>query len=134
MGTTGRPYIVLGDKTSHGGTVITADFTSLIDGKAMARIGDKVVCPKCKGVFAIKQGAPSILTIEGTGYARHMDMTDCGANLIASQVTAMGVNEQSPGHANLTASPPLAAPTESGICLSCLRKAAHLGSPTVIRD
>ena len=28
----------------------------------------------------------------------------------------------------------VAASTDSGICLDCLRKAAHFGSPTVIRE
>ncbi len=85
-----RPFIVMGDKTSHGGTVITADLTSLIDGKPMARVGDLVVCPRCKGVFRIKTGTDNMRDEDGNGYARHLDITDCGAHLIASQATAAG--------------------------------------------
>ena len=70
-----RPFVVMGDKTSHGGTVISADFTSDIHGKYMARVGDMVVCPKCKGVFAINSGAPDMVDGAGRGYARHMDTT-----------------------------------------------------------
>lgn len=41
-----RPIIVLGDKTDHDGTVIGASTTTDIDGKGVARVGDKVICPK----------------------------------------------------------------------------------------
>lgn len=83
-----RPFIVLGDKTTHGGVVISADLTSTIHGKAMARLGDLVACPKCKGVFAIRARTPGIAGYDGLNYARHMDLTDCGAYLLASQITS----------------------------------------------
>ena len=41
-----RPFIVMGDRTSHGGTVISADMTMDICGKPMVRVGDLTVCPK----------------------------------------------------------------------------------------
>ncbi len=136
-----RPFIVMGDKTSHGGTVITADLTSLIDGKPMARVGDLVVCPRCKGVFRIKTGTDNMRDEDGNGYARHLDITDCGAHLISSQVTAGWSNESSLGDPAfdakaeaLDAASRVAESTGSGICLACLRKAAHLGSSTVIRE
>lgn len=136
-----RPFIVLGDKTSHGGTVISADFTCDINGKYMARQGDMVVCPKCKGIFAIKTAAPDTVDAQGRGYARHMDMTDCGARLISGQITTVWVNESSSGDSGaegsakasaLTDQP--AAPTNSGICLDCLSKAALVGSSMIIRE
>lgn len=136
-----RPFIVIGDRTSHGGTVISADYTSDINGKFMARIGDLVVCPKCKGVFAITSGAPDVVDGEGRGYARHMDETACGARLIAGQSLTTWSNESSLGDPAaeakveaLASGSAFAAPTASGICLDCLRKAAHLGSATVIRE
>ncbi|MGC4075489.1 MAG: PAAR domain-containing protein [Rubrivivax sp.] len=132
-----RPFIVLGDKTSHGGTVISADFGSVVHGKAMARVGDKVTCPRCKGVFAIRSGAPDLLDAAGRGYARHLDTTDCGARLLSSQATTTWADESSQGHATaeaLAAASEVAAVTGSGICLDCLRKAAHFGSAIVIRD
>lgn len=92
-----RPIVVLGDKTSHGGTVIGADFTSDIHGKYMARVGDMVVCPKCKGVFAITSGASDMVDGEGRGYARHMDTTACGARLISGQITTTWSDESSLG-------------------------------------
>jgi len=136
-----RNWVRLGDKSTHGGTVISADFSSLIHGKAMARVGDMVVCPKCKGVFAINSGAPDMVDGEGRSYARHMDTTDCGARLISGQVTTPWsdasslVDPAADAKAEaLGAASQVAASTDSGICLDCLRKAAHFGSPTVIRE
>jgi uncharacterized Zn-binding protein involved in type VI secretion len=38
--------IVLGDKTDHGGEVIEASGVTDTHGKRIARVGDKVICPK----------------------------------------------------------------------------------------
>lgn len=55
----------MGDKTSHGGTVISADFTCDINGKNIARVGDMTVCPKCKGTFPITSGPTDV--VDGRG-------------------------------------------------------------------
>jgi len=134
-----RPLIVLGDKTSHGGTVITGDATSTTHGKPMARIGDMTVCPKCKGTFPISQATSIISDGSGRSYARHLDGTACGARLIATQSvttsTEEGSGQGSGGHAaDATAlSSAVAAQTSSGVCLSCLIKAAANGASTVVR-
>lgn len=81
-----RPFILLGDKTSHGGTVISASTTTDCAGKGIARVGDQVTCPK-KGhgrVTTIVTGDPTAL-IDGRPAARHGDKTACGATLIAGQ-------------------------------------------------
>lgn len=87
------PLIVMGDRTTHGGTVITADLTFDINGKNVARVGDMTVCPKCAGTFKIKSGAGDLVDGEGLGYARHMDQTECGAKLISSQITTTWDNK-----------------------------------------
>jgi len=81
-----RPLILIGDKTSHGGTVISASPTSDCNGRGIARVGDRVSCPKKGhgGVTVIASGDPSAL-IDGQPAARHGDVTACGATLIASQ-------------------------------------------------
>lgn len=79
-----RPFIVIGDKSSHGGTVITAAPTSVTGGKPIARVGDKVVCPKCDHVYPIVSGDPAV-TVDNKPAARDGDKTACGATLIASQ-------------------------------------------------
>lgn len=81
-----RPIVRYGDSTTHGGTVVSADPSYYIEGKKVARVGDKVVCPRCKGTFSIVTGAPDVWS--GQNIARQDDITSCGAKLIASQSTA----------------------------------------------
>lgn len=137
-----QPFIVVGDTTSHGGTVISGDATCDINGKILARVGDMVVCPRkgCQGVFAIVSGAPDMLSM-GQAPARHGDKTACGATLISSQVTTGWSSESSMGDPAaadkaeaLLLAAALAAPTSSGLCLDCLLNAAASGSSTVVRD
>ncbi|MDR0777431.1 MAG: PAAR domain-containing protein [Azonexus sp.] len=81
-----RPFIVLGDKTNHGGVVISASGTTDCNGKGIARIGDKVTCPRDGhgSVTTIVTGDPTAV-IDGRPAARHGDKTACGASLIAGQ-------------------------------------------------
>ena len=135
----GKPFIVLGDRTTHGGTVITGDVTSSMYGKPMARSGDMTICPKCKGAFPILKSSSIVVDGAGNTYARHMDKTACGAHLLASQslgtASDMVTGSDSAGHAADIAAPAtsIAAPTTSGVCLQCLIKAAASGSTTVMR-
>jgi uncharacterized Zn-binding protein involved in type VI secretion len=81
----GRPFIVLGDKTNHGGEVIEASGVSETHGKRLARVGDKVTCPKRgHGTTEIVTGDPTMI-IDGKAAARDGDKTACGATLIAAQ-------------------------------------------------
>jgi uncharacterized Zn-binding protein involved in type VI secretion len=81
-----RPFILLGDKTSHGGVVITASQTSDCGGKGIARIGDKVTCPqRGHGSVTTIVTGDSTAIIDGQPAARHGDLTACGATLIATQ-------------------------------------------------
>lgn len=78
-----RGVIRLGDKTSHGGEVISAsqNFTAL--GKRIAVEGDTTYCPKCKGIFPI-QPSGGIRKHHGKEVAFDQDLTACGAQLISS--------------------------------------------------
>ena len=83
-----RPFIVLGDKTDHGGVVIEASAVTSASGKGLARVGDKVACPR-RGhgdATVIVSGDPT-MTVDGRPVARHGDKTSCGATLIAGQAT-----------------------------------------------
>ena len=82
-----QPFIVLGDKTDHGGVVIEGSAASDAAGKPIARVGDKVTCPRSGhgGTTVIASGDPTCL-IDGQPAARHGDKTACGATLLASQV------------------------------------------------
>ena len=80
-----QAFIVLGDKTSHGGTVIQASGETFTGNVAVARVGDKVTCPiRGHGTNAIVSGDASLI-VDGAAVARAGDTTACGATLIASQ-------------------------------------------------
>lgn len=91
------PWIVQGDITSHGGTVIEGDPTFATNGKPVAHVGHMVTCPKCKGgPFPIVTGAPDFIN-NGKPVARHGDQTACGAILISGQaVSTWGSGTPSP--------------------------------------
>lgn len=78
-----RSVIRIGDRTSHGGVVVTGDQTLNVFGQAAARRGDMTTCPRCKGSYPIVEGTRSTgssqwLALEGM-------RTACGATLVASQ-------------------------------------------------
>lgn len=78
--------IVLGDKTDHGGEVIEASGVTDTHGKRIARVGDKVTCPKKgHGTNAIVTGDLTMV-IDGKAVAYHGCKTACGATLISSQM------------------------------------------------
>ena len=134
-----KPIIRMGDRTSHGGTVISGDMTWTVYDKAVARAGDLTVCPKCKGMFPITQGADDLNGF-GQAAARQGDKTACGATLIATQASAWWDQQSDQGHSPSSAEIPLAraskaiaqeAPT---ICLECLAAAASAGAAMVVRS
>jgi uncharacterized Zn-binding protein involved in type VI secretion len=81
-----KPIILMGDKTDHGGVVIEGAPSSDSGGKRIARVGDKVTCPKkgCSSPTVIVSGDGTCL-VDDKPVARHGDKTACGATLIASQ-------------------------------------------------
>ena len=85
-----KPIIVLGDITSHGGVVLEGNSATLVNGKAVACVGDRVSCPiSGHGICFIVTGDQSTI-VGGKAIARHGDLCSCGATLIAS-VTDTGV-------------------------------------------
>ncbi|MBQ5946158.1 PAAR domain-containing protein [Massilia sp. ST3] len=82
------PIVRLGDRTSHGGKVISASTTHLIDGIGIARLGDMITCPiPGHGINTIVEGAATYLVGERK-VALHGHHCACGCVLIASVVTA----------------------------------------------
>ncbi|OOF87103.1 hypothetical protein BKG93_01670 [Rodentibacter ratti] len=79
-----RSVIVIGDKTTHGGTVLQGSHSMTAKGKNIALQGDLVACPQCKGNFPIAEGS-SRMSANGRGVALEGMKTACGAELIASQ-------------------------------------------------
>nr|WP_116309718.1 PAAR domain-containing protein [Cupriavidus taiwanensis] len=66
-------HICVGDRTTHGGTVIAGDATSIIGNRAMARAGDMTVCPQCKGAFPILAGNAIITAPRGATPEQTLD-------------------------------------------------------------
>ncbi|MEZ0469766.1 PAAR domain-containing protein [Luteimonas salinilitoris] len=80
-----RPIIVVGDQIDHGGTVVSGSTATDIQGKPVARIGDRVTCQR-HGPTTIAAGDPTMI-VDGQPVARQGDKTACGATLISTQVT-----------------------------------------------
>jgi uncharacterized Zn-binding protein involved in type VI secretion len=77
--------IVLGDQTDHGGQVVEASGVTDTHGRRIARVGDRVTCPKKgHGTNEIVTGDPSFV-MDGKAVAYHGCKTACGATLISSQ-------------------------------------------------
>lgn len=77
-----RMWIVLGDTTSSGGTVISGSPFTDIDGKPVARINDMATCPTHKGTFPIADG-DSTTIIDGQPVALHGSALACGCKVLA---------------------------------------------------
>lgn len=81
----GRPFIAIGDRTSHGGRVVGGTPAVTTRGRPVARLGDPVTCPVAgHGTNVISSGDPALIVM-GRPVAREGDVTACGATLIASQ-------------------------------------------------
>ncbi|EXE14528.1 PAAR motif family protein [Acinetobacter sp. 983759] len=78
------PYIVIGCPTTGGGQVISGNSMFLIDGFAIACVGDKATCPKHKTVATIISGDPH-MQIFGKAAARVNDSLSCGCKLLPKQ-------------------------------------------------
>ncbi|MBI5256111.1 MAG: PAAR domain-containing protein [Burkholderiales bacterium] len=80
-----RPVILLGDRHSHGGVVISAAPATDHYGIPIARMGDRVTCPvPGHGVNVIASGDPTCI-IDGQPVARSGDRTACGAVIFHRQ-------------------------------------------------
>ncbi|WP_338845749.1 PAAR domain-containing protein [Massilia sp. W12] len=87
--------ITVGDKTDHGGVVISGSPKHDIDGRPIARVGDQVSCPlvypggKPHGVNKIVSGHAT-MTLDGIAVAVENCVTECGCKLIGSQRADVG--------------------------------------------
>lgn len=87
--------ITVGDKTDHGGTVISGSPTHDIRGRAIARLGDQVNCPqsypgrKPQEVNKITSAYNSC-TVNGMPVAVEGCTTQCGCKLIGSLPATVG--------------------------------------------
>mgnify|MGYP001174001218 CR=1 FL=1 len=83
------PQARLGDRTSHGGTIVTAAQGTLADGVPAARMGDLHSCPiPFHGVTRIVTGSTKTL-IEDQPAARQGDVAGCGAVIVTGSSKTM---------------------------------------------
>ncbi|MDN7179281.1 PAAR domain-containing protein [Caballeronia sp. SEWSISQ10-4 2] len=81
-----KQVIVVGDTLApHGGTVMTGSNTDTVDGKAIARQGDRVEC-KEHGAQAITEGDESSM-VSGQPVALHGHRAACGCTLVSRTAT-----------------------------------------------
>ena len=79
-----KKVIRIGDQSSHGGVVVSGASKTMMFGKAVALLGDKVSCPiPGHGVCPIVEGDPGWL-VDGKPVALEGHKTACGAALISS--------------------------------------------------
>jgi uncharacterized Zn-binding protein involved in type VI secretion len=80
-----RRIVLVGDKTDHGGVVITGSSSFTSNGSRVAMIGDMVSCPvRHHGVTPILPDSPRTAKSNGRLFALEGDLCGCGGKIIAS--------------------------------------------------
>ena len=79
-----KGLVLLGDKTTHGGSVISASSTMIVNGKKVALIGDKVSCPiPGHGTNPIVEGSSEWIS-DGKAVVIDGCRCQCGCQVISS--------------------------------------------------
>ncbi|WP_145567082.1 PAAR domain-containing protein [Yersinia aleksiciae] len=79
-----KGFVLLGDKTTHGGSVISASSTVVVNGKKVALIGDEVSCPVTgHGTNPIVEGS-SEWASDGKAVVVDGCHCQCGCQVISS--------------------------------------------------
>ena len=79
-----RNWIVVGDPTSSGGSVITGSPFTDVDGTPVARVNDQATCPRHKGAYPIVDG-DSTLIVDGQPVALHGSSLACGCKVLSAR-------------------------------------------------
>ena len=78
----GNPVARIGDGSTHGGVIVSSASKTIVEGKLVARVGDRHSCPiPGHGVTDITTGSPQF-SAEGALVARSGSLTGCGAVII----------------------------------------------------
>lgn len=89
-----RSWIVVGDPTSSGGSVITGSSFTDDDGIPVARVTDQASCPRHKGVFPIVDG-DSTMIVDGQPVALHGSSLACGCKVLSARQVRVFVSQGS---------------------------------------
>lgn len=76
-------WSVLGDRTTGGGSIITAAPHTDINGAKVARLYDKATCHRHSGTFSIIAGCDASIMIDGQPVALDGARLACGCSVIA---------------------------------------------------
>ncbi|USA54232.1 PAAR domain-containing protein [Acinetobacter sp. C32I] len=76
-----KRYVVVGFPTTGGGEVISGNKNFLINGKAIACVGDEATCPTHNTAAFIMTG-DSATQFGGMPVAREGDLLSCGCTLL----------------------------------------------------
>lgn len=126
-------WIVDGDTTDHGGTVLVPECMMDIDGKNVASVGDKVHCPKCNVMAYIVEGNPNA-SVNGADIAEVGCLTSCGARLVSIKQTRVSFDDGLGGASAAAVIDDLVTDKpEEDICEACLDEAAARSAGLVSR-
>jgi uncharacterized Zn-binding protein involved in type VI secretion len=79
-----KGFVLLGDRTSHGGIVISASSTIIVNGKKVALVGDLINCPiHGHGINPIIEGSKRWFS-DGKAIVVDGCMCQCGCRVISS--------------------------------------------------
>lgn len=79
-----KGFVLLGDKTSHGGEVISASSTMVVNSKKVALIGDEISCPvEGHGTNQIIEGS-SEWSSDGKAIVVDGCHCECGCQVMSS--------------------------------------------------
>ncbi|HHU1731906.1 TPA: PAAR domain-containing protein [Escherichia coli] len=79
-----KGFVLLGDNTTHGGKVISASSTMIVDGKKVALVGDMVSCPVSgHGTNPIVESSPEWIS-DGRAVVIDGCKCLCGCKVISS--------------------------------------------------
>ncbi|MCC8373734.1 MULTISPECIES: S-type pyocin domain-containing protein [Photorhabdus] len=89
-------FLLVGDKTTCGGQIITGDHTMTFNGRATAREGDKVTCGKHPGTYVIVGGVSDVFDM-GRKLAGTLDSVStcpCRARFINSEMDSYEMQDK----------------------------------------
>lgn len=79
-----KGFVLLGDKTTHGGEVISASSTMIVNAKKVALVGDKISCPKDgHGINSTVEGSSEWIS-DGKAVVVDGCRCECGCKVISS--------------------------------------------------
>lgn len=79
-----KGFVLLSDNTTHGGEVISASSTMIVNAKKVALIGDKISCPiDGHGINSIIEGSSEWIS-DGKAVVVDGCRCECGCQVISS--------------------------------------------------